>query len=181
MDRLDDFQVAVIPHMAAAYRLAYQIVEDENEAQDIVQDAYMRAWRAFGKIPGGNARHWLLKIVRNISVYRVGQRERSKNILSLDDAHSAPDCGRLISDLPNAEERMVQSAGSALISRAFDEIAPIYQDVLRLREIEELAYRDIAGSLGLPIGTVMSRLARGREQLKRALKRLAEQERLDDR
>lgn len=169
MDRLDEFQACVVPHMAIAYGMAFQITGDASESDDIVQDALLRACGSFDAFSGGNVRHWFLKIVRNIAVYRVGQLQRSRMIVSLDDPHLKSECVGLVCQDENAEQRLMSVAEAARIKKAIDALSPFYREAMLLREVEELSYRDISERLGVPVGTVMSRLARGREQLRAAL------------
>jgi RNA polymerase sigma-70 factor (ECF subfamily) len=161
--------------MEAAFNLAFWLVRSRADAEDIVQEAYLRAFRAFDGFRGGDMRPWLLAIVRNTAYRWLSNRRRSGTVISLEEAfaegsgHSADD---IASDEPTAEERLIGAAERDYVLRALAELPPAFREVLVLREIEGFAYREIAEVTGVPVGTVMSRLSRGRGELRKVLTRL---------
>lgn len=175
-----DFERAALAHMDAAYNLAYWLLRNPADAEDVVQDAYLRAFRAFDQRTGSDIKPWLLAIVRNVAYRWLAVRQRHSNVISLDAALPARDCDgaflEAASDEPSAEEMLVGRAEQALVRRALAELPPAFREVIVLREFEELRYQDIAAVTGVPIGTVMSRLARARDQLRERLTRLMAKE-----
>jgi RNA polymerase sigma-70 factor, ECF subfamily len=177
MSQLTDFERLALPHMDAAYNLAFWLVRSRSDAQDIVQDCYLRAFRAFHSFAGTDIRPWLLAIVRNSAYRWLGDRRRSANVISMDEAFGGhvdrePAEVQIASEDPTPEARLIGEVDRALVRTALDDLPPIFREVLVLREIEGLAYREIAEVAGAPIGTVMSRLARGRKELRKTLIRL---------
>lgn len=162
-----EFDRLILPHLPAAYSLARWLLRQPHDAEDAVQDAALRAFRSFGGYAGGSPRAWLLAIVRNTCLTALERRRTEGNVIVLADAGPvqerlyesardpapAPDAA-LVSE---EERRRVQAAIAALPLQ--------FREVLVLRELEELSYREIAEVVGAPIGTVMSRLARARERL----------------
>jgi RNA polymerase sigma-70 factor (ECF subfamily) len=180
MNQLTDFERLALPHMDAAYNLALWLVRSQPDAQDIVQESYLRAFRAFHSFAGRDIRPWLLAIVRNATYRWLGNRRRSANVISIDEAfggHSdqrgqEPAEAQIASEDPTPEAQLIGKVDRDLVRTALDDLPPIFREVLVLREIEGLAYREIAEVTGAPIGTVMSRLARGRKELRKTLTRL---------
>jgi RNA polymerase sigma-70 factor (ECF subfamily) len=171
---LTRFERLALPHLPAAYNLAFWLVRSRPDAEDVVQDAYVRALRAFEAFRGDNIRAWLLAIVRNAAYRWLSERRRASNVVSLDEAFaaSAEDAaGRLepASAEPNAEEQLIRAGEREVVLEALAALPPIFREVIVLREIEGLSYRDLAAVVGAPIGTIMSRLSRGRELLRKAL------------
>jgi RNA polymerase sigma-70 factor, ECF subfamily len=163
------FEDAVLPHLDAAYNLARWLVRNTHDAEDVVQEAYLRALKFFGGYQGGDARAWLLKIVRNTS-YSFLKRNRPAGLAEEFDerVHTAA------TEQPGAEAALLQSADSRMLREALDELPVNFREVLVLRELEDLSYRQIAEVTGLPVGTVMSSLSRARERLRQSFAVLAE-------
>jgi RNA polymerase sigma-70 factor (ECF subfamily) len=162
---LATFEEAVIPHLDAAYNLARWLTRNDTDAEDMVQEAYLRAFRFFGSFHGTDGRSWLLTIVRN-TCYTWMQHNRSSELsIPLDD-----ELQEIIEskDL-NPEALLLQSADTQMVRRALENLPVEFREVLVLRELEEMSYREIASLTDLPLGTVMSRLARGRKRLLLAL------------
>ena len=161
------FVALVLPHLDAAYNLARWLVRDAHDAQDVVQDALVRALRHFDGFRGGDPRPWLLAIVRNaafawLGARRPGEVEVPDDELDAALAASAPPSDPETLAIRRAERREIDAAIAAL---------PIaFRVAVVLRELEELSYRDIARITDVPIGTVMSRLSRGRHLLADALR-----------
>ncbi|PNS07406.1 sigma-70 family RNA polymerase sigma factor [Solilutibacter silvestris] len=154
-------------HLDAAYNLARWLLGNESDAADAVHDAYLRAARGSHTYAGGDARGWWLAIVRNCCLAKLSTRKREMRL------HVA-DGPRVIETLRNAgddevADHLYAEQCSARIARGLHALPAEFREALVLREIEGLSYRGIADVLGIPIGTVMSRLARGRAQLQRAL------------
>lgn len=170
-NKLASFETAVLPHLDAAYNLARWLTRNDADAEDVVQEAYLRAFRFFGGFHGEDGRAWLLGIVRNTS-YTWMQRNRSPELnMPLDDEpHEAQ------SDDLNPEELLLQKADAQVLRRGMEELPLEFREVLVLRELEEMSYKQIALVADLPLGTVMSRLARARKRLQQILASPAETE-----
>lgn len=174
MSRRSKFEMLAVPHMAAAFTLAYWLVNNRTDADDIVQDAYVRAYRAFDSYHGDAFKPWLLAIVRNCAFTFLGQRRRASNVISFDDAFHTREGeengeAQLESSEPSAEQNLIAAGDRAAVMSALGKLPPLYREVLVLREIEEMSYRDIASLTGVPAGTVMSRLSRARNSLRGAV------------
>ncbi len=152
-----------MPHMDAAYNLARWLSRSPTEADDIVQDAMLRAFRAFEAFRGTDVKPWLLTIVRNC--YLTAVKERGKRMLLPIEESAAP-ADAFISEGANPEGAAIESDHSRKLDLVIAELPDEYREVLILREMEDMSYRDIAAVTGVPIGTVMSRLARARAALK---------------
>ena len=159
--------------MEAAYNIAYWIVRSPPDAEDVVQDAYLRAYRAFDSWAGTDIRPWLFTIVRNASYQLLAQRKRRANVVSIEEAFAPRDNGDEAreprSDDRSPEEILIGNAEHARVHGALAKLPQILREVIILREWEDLSYRAIAEVIGVPIGTVMSRLARARDLLGRHL------------
>ena len=171
------FERLALPHMDAAYNLAFWLLRNRADAEDAVQDAYLRAYRGFDVFQGENIRPWLLKIVRNVAFRRLGDQKRTSNVISFDAAVLDRATGESVAlqvptDTPSAEETLIVAGEGASVRRALAELAPIFREAIVLREMEALSYREIAELTGVPIGTVMSRLARARAELRKTLIRM---------
>lgn len=179
---LRDFERQALAHMDAAYNLAFWLVRERADAEDVVQDAYLRAFRAFATMTGDDIKPWLLAIVRNVAYRWLSVRKRRTNVIPLDsvlpnaDRDEAGPVFEIASDAPSAEDMLLGRADQALVHRALDRLPPAFREAIILREMEELSYRDIARITEAPIGTVMSRLARARDQLKEVLTELIAKE-----
>ena len=153
-----------IAHLDAAYNIARWLMHDETEAEDMVQEAYVRIASHLAGFRGGDGRAWLLRIVRNCCYDRLRQKGASNRNTDFDEElHSA---GR---QAPNPETALLLAERSELLKRALAELPAEYREVLVLRELEQLSYREIANIAGIPLGTVMSRISRARQQLQRTL------------
>jgi RNA polymerase sigma-70 factor (ECF subfamily) len=159
------FEDAVLPHLDAAYNYARWLTKNHAEAEDVVQDACVRAMRFLSSLRDDDARGWLFAIVRNTWYSRVSRRSTMKEAVSLDAApREQPD------DALDPEERLAQQHTVTLVRAALEQLPPDFREVIVLREIEGLSYKEIAEVVHVPIGTVMSRLARARERLRSVLK-----------
>ena len=162
--KLASFETAVLPHLDAAYNLARWLTRNDADAEDVVQEAYLRAFRFFGGFHGEDGRAWLLGIVRNTS-YTWMQRNRSPELnMPLDDEPH-----EVKSDDLNPEELLLHKADAQMLRQAVEELPVEFREVLVLRELNEMSYKQIAVVADLPLGTVMSRLARARKRLQQIL------------
>ena len=159
------FEDTVLPHLDAAFNYARWLTRNDAEAEDVVQDACMRAMRFFPSLRGENARAWLFTIVRNTWYTHVSRRANVTEATPLEGAHTEPP-----DDALDPEELLVQQHTVELVRAALEQLPVDFREVIVLREIEGLSYKEIAAVAHVPIGTVMSRLARARERLLAALK-----------
>ena len=159
------FEEVVIPHRSSAFNLAYWILQSQEDAEDAVQDAYVRAYRAFDTFAGAGARAWLLAIVRNVAYSALDARKRSRNLITLSEEVSLGDGVDAVSQEPSPEAIVIAQEGKQLLLDALTRLPPIHRDILVLREMEGLSYAEISQITGTAMGTVMSRLARARAEL----------------
>jgi RNA polymerase sigma factor (sigma-70 family) len=164
--RSQRFQQMALPHLDAAYNLARWLCGNPNDADDVVQEAFMRAFRFFDTFHGDTARPWLLAIVRRTWYTewrkRAGARASVEFDENLDDATFE---GWSDTASPDPETLLIRDENTRLVHAALEELPVEFREVLILRELEDLSYREIAEIADLPVGTVMSRLARGRRKL----------------
>jgi RNA polymerase sigma-70 factor (ECF subfamily) len=158
--KLEIFEETILPHLNAAYNLARWLLRNDQDAQDVVQEASLRAYRFFDGYKGGDAKAWLLAIVRNTSLnWRQRAQRDVSNVLFDELAHSAA------VEAPYAEDRMVDGDRMVALRNCIEALPADFREVLILREFEEMSYKQIAETASLPVGTVMSRLARARQRL----------------
>ena len=163
--RTDDFREVVLPHLDGAYNLARYLTRDPVLSEDIVQDAVLRAFRAFGQFRGGSARAWLLMIVRNCCRTSLASA-RGAAALVVHEGTGAKDASDEQADpAPNPEEALQRKSEAGRIRAAIEDIPEPFREAVVLRDLEELSYAEIAQVTGVPVGTVMSRLSRGRSLL----------------
>jgi len=158
------FEQIIVPHLDAAYNLARWLTRNDQDAEDIVQEASLRAFRFFAGFHGGDSRAWLLTIVRH-TCYTWLQRHRSDRLaMPLDDEQHALAC-----DAADPEVLVLHQIDQTALRQAIEALPVEFREVIVLRELEELSYKQIAGIADIPVGTVMSRLARARKRLVRDL------------
>lgn len=159
------FEALVLPHMHSAYDLARWLAHNDQDARDVVQEAYLRAFRFFDSFRGSDARPWLLSIVRNtFYTWYQQNRGRAADITVFDEMiHGQPAAGAEADDDPVAQ--LLRRERGTQVNAALRQLRVEYREVVVLRELEDMSYREIAGIVGIPIGTVMSRLGRARQQL----------------
>src|SRR5512143_473142 len=152
------FEETVLPHLDAAFNYARWLTRNDADAEDVVQDACLRAMRFFSSLRDGNARAWLFTIVRNSWYSRISRRRGAlaREMPGDGTDREPPD------DALDPEERLLQQHTVARVRAALEQLPPDYREVLVLREIEGFSYKEIAAVLSIPMGTVMSRLARAR-------------------
>jgi RNA polymerase sigma-70 factor (ECF subfamily) len=163
-NQLPSFEQAVLPHLDAAYNLARWLMRNEQDAQDVAQEAYLRAFRFFPGFRGGDARAWLLKIVRNTCYTWLHANRPLQEAAEFDENLSPPDSCAL-----NPEEAVLQNDSNTQLRKALEKLPPNYREVVILRELEGMSYKEIANITGMPAGTVMSSLSRARDRLRQIL------------
>jgi RNA polymerase sigma factor (sigma-70 family) len=161
------FEEVILPHMDAAYNLARWLTRNDHDAEDLVQESYLRAFKFFGSFHGANARGWLLTIVRN-TCYTWFRENRTEELTTSfnEEIHSTE------ADPFDPQKLLLQRESSQLLKQALEELPLEFREVLVLRELEGLSYKEIAVIADIPPGTVMSRLARARTRLKQCLSKL---------
>jgi RNA polymerase sigma-70 factor (ECF subfamily) len=156
---LTAFNDAVLLHFDAAYNLARWLTRNDQDAEDIVQEACLRAFKYWKGFSGGHSRSWLLAIVRNTYYSWLRQRSVQPELTEdgeLDDTEDG---------IPNPERALLQNADRTMLKAALEDLPVEFREAIVLREMEGLSYKEIADIAGVPIGTVMSRLARARKRL----------------
>jgi RNA polymerase sigma-70 factor, ECF subfamily len=153
----------LLSHLDAAYNLARWLMGNPEDAEDVVQDAYVRALAGADRFRGGDQRAWLLSIVRN-GCYSSHRRQRVRQATDFDEAVHGED-----TVTPSPEQRVIDRDTSRRVRLAVERLTPEFREVIVLREFEGLSYKEIADVVGTPVGTVMSRLSRARGQLQAAL------------
>ncbi len=156
------FETHVVPHMGAAYNLARWLTRNDHDAEDVVQEAYLRAFRFWESFRGADARAWLLAIVRNTCFTWLQQNRKP----SLELVEDMPD---LKSAQANPEALLLANVDAEMLRRAVEELPLEFREAIVLRELEGFSYKEISSITSAPIGTVMSRLARARTRLQKAL------------
>ena len=164
------FEALVLPHLDAAHNLARWLTRDGANAADVVQEAVLRAWQYFTSYRGDNPRGWLLRIVRN-TAWSWLETNRSGRVVSISAALAGRDEAVAAaldapSDEPDPEAALAGLQDRRALNRLVGALPPEFREVLILRELEDLPYKEIAEIVGVPIGTVMSRLSRGRRLLR---------------
>jgi RNA polymerase sigma-70 factor (ECF subfamily) len=164
--RLKLFEEIILPHLNAAHNLARWLTGDEHDAQDVVQEAYLRAFRFFDGYKGGDGKSWLLAVVRNTCLtWRRGQ-SRGKTAEPFDEmTHSSN------AQAPSQEDNLVDAAKMAILRNCIEKLPLDFREILVMRELEEMSYQQISEIAAVPIGTVMSRLSRARKRLEECASR----------
>ena len=160
------FEDVVLPHLDAAYNLARWLVRNPHDAEDVVQEACLRAVRFFGGYQEGNARAWLLRIVLNTAYTFLEKKRPGELVEEFDETIHVGEPVQA-----DAEAALLQSVESRMLQEALEGLPLRFREAIILRELEGLSYKEIAEVMGIPIGTVMSSLARGRTQLREFLLR----------
>ncbi len=160
--KLINFEQTVLSHLDAAYNLARWLTRDDRDAEDVVQEACLRAFRFFDGFHGGDSRAWLLTIVRH-TCYTWLKKNRAHELVTFDEEldHVEADAG--------PEEQVLHNVDQQRLRQAVADLPLEFREVIILRELEGLSYKEIAGITGVPLGTVMSRLARARKRLQQCL------------
>ena len=157
--KVRSFELTMWPHMRAAYNLARWLVRNDQDAEDIVQDSFLKAYKAQESFRGNDSRVWMLSIVRNTALDFL-RRYKARPTVSLgDQAHEPED------DAADPERGLLERTRREQVRNAISHLEPEFREVIVLREIEGLSYKEIASVLSIPMGTVMSRLSRARNLL----------------
>jgi RNA polymerase sigma-70 factor (ECF subfamily) len=158
--KLELFEQAILPHLDAAWNLARWLTRNPQDAEGVVQEAYLRAFRFFDSFHGGDGKAWLLAVVRNTCMTWLGKKTATSSTVGFSEQlHSAP------ANQENAEDALIRNAKINSLRDCVEALPPEYREIVVMRELEDLPYREIAEVAGVPIGTVMSRLSRARARL----------------
>ncbi len=153
------FEEAVMPHLNAAYNLARWLTRSSEDAEDLVQESFLRAFRAFESFHGQDGRAWLLAVVRNTCFTWLRKRGRQPGEEFDEQMHSSA------APFPNAESVLLRDAEIASLNGCLEALPAEFREAIVLRELQELSYKEISDIVRVPVGTVMSRIARGRKRL----------------
>jgi RNA polymerase sigma factor (sigma-70 family) len=164
-DKRGRFEAQVMPHLDAAYRFARYLTRSAADADDVVQEAFLRAFRAFDTLRGGDVKSWLFVIVRNCHASAVSRVQR-RAFVPLPGEEAGDAQAPLVAGTPGPEEDSIARDERRVLDRLLASLPEEQREILVLREIEDMSYREIATVTALPIGTVMSRLARARGALR---------------
>ena len=154
------FEDTVVPHLNAAYNLARWLTHNDQDAADVVQEAYLRAWKFFGSFHGGESRPWLLTIVRRTCYTWLQHNRPPEEVTAFDDERHS-----VASEVANPETLLLQRVQAQELRHALEALPMEFREVIILRELEDCSYKEIAAIIDVPLGTVMSRLARARQRL----------------
>jgi RNA polymerase sigma-70 factor, ECF subfamily len=169
----EHFDQLVLPHLRAAFNLARWLLRSREDAEDVTQEALLRAYRFFSGFHGSDARAWLLQIVRNCCYTWLEKNRTMGSTVEFDEAlHLSP--------LPGPEAQALAGSDRERLTKALEQLSPRSREVIVLRELEGCSYKEIAAITAMPIGTVMSTLARTRERLQQLLGRPGTKEGIDD-
>ena len=163
-EKLCRFEEQISPHLGSAYNLARWLTGNHEDAEDVVQESLLRAFSALENLRGDDPKPWLLAIVRNTSMTWVKRNRNAATRIGLEEEAEDPS-----EPSPDPEESLLISSDRELVRNALQLLPPDFREAIVLRELEGLSYKEIAGAVGVPVGTVMSRLSRGRTWLKRIL------------
>ncbi len=163
------FEREILPHLDAAYNMARWLLRGSDDAEDVTQEALLRAYKYFEGFHGDNAKAWLLRIVRNSCYTWIKSRPKTESMTADEEGEIAAEHERALAQaghgLPPPDARLIAAADRQLVHAALERLPIAYREILVLREVEELSYKEIAAIADVPIGTVMSRLSRARELL----------------
>ena len=154
------FEEVFMPHLDAAYNLARWLLRNDQDAEDCVQEAFMRAYKAYPRFRGGDGKAWLMTIVRNVCYTAIRKLRSHETPETFDEEIHAPPCGDMKAD------EFRQQANAETLKLGLDKLAPEFREIIVLHDLQGHAYKEIAGILAIPIGTVMSRLSRARDKLR---------------
>jgi RNA polymerase sigma factor (sigma-70 family) len=163
-EKLRRFEEQISPHLKSAYNLAIWLTRSHEDAEDVVQEAFLRAFSAFESFRGEDGKPWLLTIVRNTSMTWLKRNRNAGAAIGFEEALEDP-----IERSPDPEEGLLISCDRERVRQALEQLPSDFREAVILREMEGLSYREISATIGIPLGTVMSRLSRGRDWLRRIL------------
>jgi RNA polymerase sigma-70 factor (ECF subfamily) len=159
--RLEMFEEVILPHLNAAHNLARWLMRNDQDAQDVVQESYLRAFRFFDSFRGGDGKSWLLAVVRNTCFTWRRHEKRSTQEPFDEVTHSAN------VHEANQEDSLMQASKMRVLRDCIEMLPPEFREIIVMRELEEMSYRQISDVACLPVGTVMSRLSRARKRLEK--------------
>ncbi len=163
-DKRAQFEQTMLPHLNAAFNLARWLINNDQDAEDVVQESYLRAYKYFSSYQGGNSRAWLLTIVRNACYTWLHENRAQELTVELNDELST-----VAVNGDDLEQRLQIKSDRQAVIGALEALPAAYRELIVMRELEAMSYKEIASIAAVPIGTVMSRLARARRQLKAGL------------
>lgn len=163
-EKLRRFEEQISPHLKSAYNLARWLTRSHEDSEDIVQEAFLRAFSAFENFRGEDGKPWLLAIVRNTSMTWLKRNRTGVATIAFEQALEDP-----VERSPDPEEGLLISCDREQVRQALEQLPLEFREAVILREMEGLSYKEISATIGVPIGTVMSRLSRGRDWLRRIL------------
>jgi RNA polymerase sigma-70 factor (ECF subfamily) len=158
------FEQLMLPHLDAAYNLARWLLRNEHDARDSVQDAYLRAFRAFTQFRGNDGRAWLLTIVRNVCYSKMRSAKHVVEAEPFDENSHG-----IVNETAETAERLRHEVSGELLTATLSDLPEAMREIIVLHDLEGLSYKDISSVVGIPLGTVMSRLARARLRLQKEL------------
>ena len=162
-DEVGGLAELLLPHLDSAYNLARWLVRNGDDAEDVVQEAYLRAFQYSSGFRGGDARAWLLTIVRHTSYGWLRKTRAYEPVAQFDEEiHTSG------TETSNPEQLLLQNADRRLVEKALSQLPVRFREILVLRELEDLSYKEIADVMGVPMGTVMSTLSRARARFRQA-------------
>jgi RNA polymerase sigma factor (sigma-70 family) len=160
-EKLRRFEEQISPHLKSAYNLAKWLTRSHEDAEDVVQEAFLRAFSAFESFRGGDGKPWLLTIVRNTSMTWLKRNRNAGATIGFEEALEDP-----MERSPDPEEGLLISCDREQVRQALEQLPSDFREAVILREMEGLSYKEISATIGVPLGTVMSRLSRGRDWLR---------------
>jgi RNA polymerase sigma factor (sigma-70 family) len=163
-EKLCSFEEKISPHLKSAYNLARWLTHSHEDAEDVVQEAFLRAFSAFEQFRGEHGKAWLLTIVRNTALTMLKRKYNSTETVCIEEPLEDP-----IEPSPDPEASLLISCNRDRVREALKQLPADFREAVILREMEGLSYKEIASTMGVPLGTVMSRLSRGRDWLTRIL------------
>jgi RNA polymerase sigma-70 factor (ECF subfamily) len=162
--KIAEFEETIFPHLNAAYNLARWLLRNEHDAEDVAQDAVLRALRYFDSFQGGDAKAWLLGIVRNSCFTWLKRAKAAEPFTIVDESYQDPQ-----TDRPNPETIVLLRENHELLQNCIRALPHEFREIIILRELQEMSYQEIATVAGVPVGTVMSRLCRARKRLEQCV------------
>lgn len=169
----EKFEQTMMPHLGAAFRLARWLIRHPQDAEDAVQESYLKAFRSFADYAGGDSSCWLLSIVRNTCLTRLRREASRHNVVRFEEASTVlekrPGASWLANTARRPDESALEDEERESVRAAVHKLPDPMREVIVLREFLELSYAQIARVVGVPVGTVMSRLSRARQQLREIL------------
>ncbi|KAB2963442.1 MAG: sigma-70 family RNA polymerase sigma factor [Thermoanaerobaculia bacterium] len=172
-----EFERQALPFLDSLYNTAYRLARNAEDAEDLVQETYLKAYRSFGQFtPGTNLKAWLFKILKNTFINEYRRRQNvppEGDFAAIEEGFEAHVRADAVGQIKNPEEVALETALDQDVQRALDVLPPDYRMTVVLADLEGFSYKEIADILEIPVGTVMSRLYRGRKLLEEALLRYA--------